>query len=256
MGKFIGVFLGFLLAPRFGFFCILFGFLLGAYFDLRIKSSTSNFFYSPGFGENILIESFPILAGSIAIAGGINKTTVLTVKNISIQIFNRHIANIVMKNFKNYVENGISSVKLQEACDNILYNFDYQSKLYIISLLTTILKAKGEITNREIYSLKFISTSIGIYEEDFETFFNNFNHKNNYNNFSGKSFHEQNPYEVLEISKDSTDKEIKKQYRTLCKKYHPDLSTGLPENEKKQMEIKMKKIINAYEKIKKLRNIN
>ena len=255
MGKLIGVFLGFILTPFIGIYGIFIGFLVGAYFDMRIKISSSNSFYSSNFGENILIDAFPLLAGSITIAGGINKTTVLTVKNISTQIFKSQIANIIMKNYKNFVENGIPSHRLQDAFDAILYNFDYQSKLYLLSLLSTILKTKGSVSNQEINSLKFISTSIGIYEQDFETFFYNSYQNKNYSAYSEKSFHEQNPYEVLGITKNSTNEEIKKQYRLLCKKFHPDVTSNLPESEKKQSEIRMKEIINAYEKIKKERNI-
>lgn len=50
-----------------------------------------------------------------------------------------------------------------------------------------------------------------------------------------------NPYEVLGVSKNATDDEIKKTYRDLAKKYHPDLN---PHN--KEAEKKFKKISTAY----------
>jgi DnaJ-class molecular chaperone len=52
------------------------------------------------------------------------------------------------------------------------------------------------------------------------------------------------PYEILGVSKNATDDEIKKAYRALAKKYHPDLN---PNN--KEMEPKFKEISVAYKLI-------
>lgn len=38
-----------------------------------------------------------------------------------------------------------------------------------------------------------------------------------------------NPYQVLGVSTSATESEIKKAYRSLCKKYHPDSPTGSEE---------------------------
>jgi len=49
-------------------------------------------------------------------------------------------------------------------------------------------------------------------------------------------------YEVLGVSKEASDEEIKKAFRKLAKKYHPDLNPG-----DKEAEIKFKEINEAYE---------
>ncbi len=48
-------------------------------------------------------------------------------------------------------------------------------------------------------------------------------------------------YEVLGISKDASDNDIKKAYRTLAKKYHPDMNPG-----DKEAEVKFKEVNEAY----------
>ena len=53
------------------------------------------------------------------------------------------------------------------------------------------------------------------------------------------------PYRVLGVSPDASDEEIKKAYRRLAKKYHPDLHPGDAEAAKKMQEVNA-----AYEQIK------
>ena len=53
------------------------------------------------------------------------------------------------------------------------------------------------------------------------------------------------PYKVLGVSPDASDEDIKKAYRRLAKKYHPDLHPGDPEAERRMNEINA-----AYDQIK------
>lgn len=55
----------------------------------------------------------------------------------------------------------------------------------------------------------------------------------------------QDPYKVLGVSPDASDEEIKKKYRELTKKYHPDLNPNDPEAAKRMNEINA-----AYDQIK------
>lgn len=59
------------------------------------------------------------------------------------------------------------------------------------------------------------------------------------------------PYKVLGVSRDATDDEIKKAYRTLSRKYHPDANINNPNA--KECEQKFKEIQQAYQQIMKER---
>lgn len=59
------------------------------------------------------------------------------------------------------------------------------------------------------------------------------------------------PYKVLGISRDASDEEVKKAYRDLARKYHPDNYVDNPLSDLVQE--KMKEINEAYEEIQKLR---
>ena len=55
------------------------------------------------------------------------------------------------------------------------------------------------------------------------------------------------PYQVLGVSRDASDEEIKKAYRALSRKYHPDANVNNPNKE--QAEEKFKEIQQAYQRI-------
>lgn len=55
------------------------------------------------------------------------------------------------------------------------------------------------------------------------------------------------PYKVLGVSYDATEDEIKKAYRALSRKYHPDANVGKPNQ--KELEEKFKEVQQAYSMI-------
>lgn len=58
----------------------------------------------------------------------------------------------------------------------------------------------------------------------------------------------QDPYRILGISPTASEDEIKKAYRSMAKKYHPDVNNGSPEAEQR-----MKEVNEAYSTIMKMR---
>lgn len=250
MAKWIGAFVGMLFGPL----GAIFGFMIGAMFDSRARFSSENFFSTNFFSNNVFFESLPILAAEITRAGGTQKVSVLTTKNIFVDLFGKQNAVTMMLKYKKLIETGYTSDMLQQTCQNILYNVDHQSKIYIISTLFTVLKAEATFSPQEIFSIQNISRSIGISGYEFENMLNRFRSQG-FNNMHNTFSNTKNPYSILELNSNATNSEIKKQYRTLSKKHHPDLTSNLSNEERKNSEKKMREINNAYEELKKTRGI-
>ena len=62
-------------------------------------------------------------------------------------------------------------------------------------------------------------------------------------------------YKVLGIESNVSNLELKKGYKIAVRKYHPDAYPGISEEKKKELERKLQKVNEAYEKIKKIRSI-
>jgi DnaJ like chaperone protein len=62
-------------------------------------------------------------------------------------------------------------------------------------------------------------------------------------------------YEILGVARGADESEIKKAYRKMAMKYHPDKVRGLGEQHEKSANEKFIKVQDAYEQIKKERNM-
>ena len=60
-------------------------------------------------------------------------------------------------------------------------------------------------------------------------------------------------YDILGVSKNSSQDEIKKAYRTMAKKYHPDKLIDMDEAYKKGAEQKFREVQESYESLQKER---
>lgn len=152
--------------------------------------------------------------------------------------FGQEAATIHIGILKNILK---QDIPLREVCEQINYYMEHPMRLQLMYYLFGIAKADGQVDLNEINVLSQISQYLRINNSDFESL---------------KAMHykdEGSHYKVLEINKSATDEEVKKAYRKMAMKYHPDKLRGLGPDHEKAAREKFQKVQEAYDEIKKTR---
>lgn len=133
---------------------------------------------------------------------------------------------------------------LRDVCLQIQRSMDHPSRLELIHVLFELSNSDGQIHPAEIKVIHTIAGYLNINAQDFISIKAMFG--------KGKN----SVYEILEIKSTSTDIEVKKAYRKMANKYHPDKVIHLGQDFQQLAEEKFKAVNSAYHKIKKDRGIS
>ena len=114
----------------------------------------------------------------------------------------------------------------------------HESRLQVVHFLFGIANADGSISRKELEKLHEFSYLLGLSNLDFESIKAMFIEQSD------------NAYKILEVKKTDSNEEIKKAYREMAKKHHPDKVQHLGEAYIKASQEKFQKIQKSYEKIK------
>jgi len=121
---------------------------------------------------------------------------------------------------------------------------DHSQRLQLMHYLVGIAKSDGHLHRSEEELIRKIGMYLRINARDMGSIFGMQEGRASIDN-----------YKVLGIPKSATNDEVKKAYRAMARKYHPDKVNSLGESYRKSAEEKFKSINSAYEAIKKERNI-
>ena len=184
--------------------------------------------------------SLLILASIVIKADGRqDKSELDFVRKQFVSMYGKDRANKAFKLFKNI--NLQKNISTRQVCLQIRQMMDHPSRLQLMHFLFGIAKADGQVSESEMKQIYTISGYLGISNKDYESIKAMF-----YNS-------RENAYKILEIPKSATDDEVKKAYRKMAKKYHPDKVGHLGKEHQKGAEEKFKQVQQAYETIQKER---
>lgn len=183
------------------------------------------------FELNLLsLSSFVIKAD-----GQVSQSELDYVRKYFVQAYGKERANATFKVFNDVIKK--KDVSAERIAMHLRARTRYESRLQILHFLFSIANADGTVSTSEVNVIREICGYLAIQMADFESI---------------KAMFFKNPdsaYKILEIEKTATESEIKKAYRTMVKKYHPDKLVHMDEAYQKGAEEKFRKVQEAYEQL-------
>ena len=188
------------------------------------------------FGAAMLI----LFAAVMKADNELKKSELEYVKKFFIKQFNFNYAQDRMRLFREILK---QELPLKDVCLQIKTHMDHPSRLQMIHILFGLSQADGYVHPMEVKVIHTIASHMGISGNDFESIQAMF-----YKDTTSG-------YKILEIAPEASDDEVKKAYRKMAAKFHPDKVHHLGIEFQKMAEEKFKTLNDAYTEIKKERRL-
>jgi len=164
------------------------------------------------------------------------------VRQYFLSTYGKEKANAIFRTFNDVIKK--REISAQRICSFLVQRTRYEVRLQLLHFLFGIAQADGQVSKAEVGKLRELAGYLRVGQHDFESIMAMFIKSAD------------NAYKILEIERSATDDQIKKAYRTMAKKYHPDRVVTENEAIKKGAEEKFKEVQKAYETIQKERGIS
>ncbi len=185
------------------------------------------------------VMSLLVLVAAVMKADGkVLRSELEYVKQFFVRSFGSSSAQEAIKMLRDLLK---QNIPVADVCYQIQKNMDYSSRLQLLHFLFGIAQADGQVDTTEFKMIEHMAQNMGISSKDFESI---------------KAMFIANTdaaYKILEVDANATDEEIKKAYRKMAMKYHPDKVSYLGEDFQNAAKEKFQKVNEAYESIKKER---
>ncbi len=167
--------------------------------------------------------------------GKVTQNEMNYVQQYFVATYGKDKANAIFRTFNEI--NKKHEISAQRICAFLNQRTRYEVRLQLLHFLFGIAQSDGSVSALEVDKIREIAGYLRVALRDFESIMAMFIKSAD------------NAYKILEIEKTATDEDIKKAYRTMAKKYHPDRVNTENEAIKKGAEEKFKEVQKAYETI-------
>jgi DnaJ like chaperone protein len=218
------------------------GLALGSMFDgSTIEAGTKGRLYQSTTRRGDYAASLLVLVAAVMKADGrVMKSELDYVKNYFLTRFGNETAQEAIVMLRDILK---QEIPVREVTAQLNQRLDYSYRLEMVHFLFGIAAADSGVSDAEKRLIRQIAGFMNITSSDLESIQAMF--------ISASDA----AYKILEIDPSATDDELKKAYRRMAMKYHPDKVAHLGEDFKRVAQEKFRKVKDAYDSIKKQRGI-
>ena len=191
---------------------------------------------------DIRISLLVLIACVMKADGRVLKSEVQFIKPYLLKTYGEEGGKEALQMLKKLLEQDIDIVAVSRQIGRYV---NYSTRLEIIHMLLDLANADGEFAQQEQAVIEQIAACMNINPKDFESMAAMYR-KTKDANWA---------FTALEIEPTVSDEEVKKAYRRMAMKYHPDTVANAGEEIKRQATEKFRTINEAYEHIKLLRHM-
>lgn len=191
---------------------------------------------------DISVSIIVLLACVIKADGRVLKAEINYIKPFLLRTFGEEQAKQALALLKQLLNEHIDPVAVSRQMAQYI---NYSTRLELVRLLLEVSNSDGDIAPEELNIIEIIATNMAVQPADYQSLLALYQRHKDVNW----------AYTALEISPSATNDEVKKAYRRMAMKYHPDKVANAGEELRKQATDKFRGINEAYEHIKKQRGM-
>lgn len=236
--KWFGCVLGWLIGGPIG---AIVGFLIGALIDSSSTETSKSSQLTEANIGSFMVSLVSLSAAVMRVDGNLKRSELDYIKNFFVKNFGVEVTKKAMLLLRKILKEPIN---IQAASIKARGSMDYSSRLQLLHYLFGIAAADEEIHTSERQLIAEIASYLGISNADYVSIRAMFIAETD------------SAYKVLEVEPTASDEEVKKAYRKMAVKYHPDKVAHLGADFQTAANEKFKKVSEAYEKIKKQRGFS
>ncbi len=198
-----------------------------------------------------------LIAAVMKADGQVKRSELDYVKRFLLANYGEQRGKEMLKLLQQMVE---QNIPIDQVCQQIKVNTDYNTRYHMVDFLFGLGGADGDYHQTELNMLRLIAQYLGISQSDYTSIYERHIGRSD-SSYSGgssssrRTSYRKDPYKVLGIDSEATDDEVKKAYRRMAMKYHPDRVAGMSEELQRNAAEQMKEINEAYEVIKTARGL-